>query len=99
MNQQQILSLVRMLLMAIGSILATYGVIDSTAVSADVDVIMTAVGGVIAAGGIVWGIWQNTHKNTIAAAAALPKVQTIVTTDQTTADKVPSTKVIGPSGS
>ncbi|KAA0697405.1 hypothetical protein DTW90_18415 [Neorhizobium sp. P12A] len=97
MNQQQILSLVRMLLMAIGSILATYGVVDSTAVSADVDVIMTAVGGVIAAGGLVWGIWQNTHKNTIAAAASLPSVQKIVT-DATTAANVPSTKVVSPGG-
>lgn len=99
MNQQQILGLVRMLLMTLGSILATKGIIDNASVASDVDLIMTAIGSLIAVGSVAWSIWRNTHKNTIAAAASLPKVQTIVTTDQTTADKVPSAKVVGPSGS
>jgi hypothetical protein len=99
LNQQQILNLVQILLTAVGGIFAARGYIKPEDVQTTVGVIMTAIGGVAAAAGVIWSIWSNTHKNTVAAAASLPKVQTIVMTDNATAKAVPSDKVIGPSGS
>ena len=97
MNQDQTLGLVRALLTAVGSILATKGLIDSSAVSTDVSIFMTAIGGVMAAGSLAWNLYSKTKRSTIAAAAKLPNVQTIVT-DQKTADALPSAKVVGPTG-
>lgn len=95
MNQDQTLSLVRAILTAGGTVLATKGVIDSSAVSTDVTIVMTAIGSITALVSLGWGIYRNTHASTIAAAAKLPSVQAIVT-DQKTADSIPSIKVVGP---
>jgi hypothetical protein len=99
LNQQQVLGLARTLLTMAGTALVAKGVISQAELSPDVDIIVTAIGAVSAAGSVAWNLWSKTHKNTIAAAASLPKVQTIVTTDQKTADNVPNDKVIGPTGS
>lgn len=95
MNQAQIMGLVRTLLTMFGSILVARGVIESGQLNTDVDIIVTAVGGLVTAGSLVWSLWSKTKANTIAAAASLSNVKQIVT-DQPTADKVPSMKVVGP---
>jgi hypothetical protein len=83
--------------MAFGSsFLVGRGLIKADDLSPLVGVMLTAVGAVMTASSAAWSIWRNTHASTIAAAAALPKVQTIITTDQKTADAAPSTKVVGP---
>lgn len=95
MNQAQIMGLVRTLLTMFGSVLVARGVIESGQLNTDVDIIVTAIGGLVTAGSLIWSLWSKTKANTIAAAASLPSVQKIVT-DQTTADKQPSVKVVGP---
>lgn len=96
MNQEQALALVRMLLTSLGSVLVARGLIEPDQLNSDVGLAVTAVGAAMPVGAIIWSIWSKTRANTIAAAAKLPNVQQIVT-DQTTADKVPSAKVVGPS--
>lgn len=96
MNQEQTLGIIRAILTAVGSMLATKGIIGSGDVSTDVTIIMTGIGGVTAAGSLIWGIYSKTHAAQIATAAKLPTVAQIVTTDQKTADAIPSTKVVGP---
>jgi len=96
MNQDQILSIVRSLLVMFGTSLVTKGFMNSDQLNTVVGVLLPVIGALMTAAPVVWGIWRNTHKNTLAAAAALPKVQTIITTDQVTADKVPNDKVVGP---
>lgn len=95
MNQEQTLGIVRAVLMSLGTILATKGVIGSADVSTDVTIAMTAIGAVSALGSLVWGIYSKTKANQIANAAKLPNVVQIVT-DQKTADATPNTKVVGP---
>lgn len=96
MNQEQVMAVVRMLLTTFGSILATKGVVDATQVTTGVDIMMTAIGSLMAAGTLAWSLWAKTHANTLNTAAALPNVQKIITTSQVAADAAPSDKVIGP---
>jgi hypothetical protein len=51
-------------------------------------------GAILAIVALAWSWYTHSHTQTLVQAAAIPKVQKIITTDQATADSVPSTKVI-----
>jgi hypothetical protein len=95
MNQEQLLGLLRMVLTMGGTFLVARGYLKPEDLTSTVAVLVTAIGGVVTAGSLVWSLYSKTKANQIASVAALSNVQQVVT-DQKTADKTPSTKVIGP---
>lgn len=71
MNSEQITTFVRQILLALGSGLVTKGYVDSATLTA-------IVGGVIAVGTAVWGLYVRRSSGLIASAAALPNVAKVV---------------------
>lgn len=94
MNNQQIMSVIRMLLVAVGTFLGTKYGIDAAQISSVADLVVAAIGAVGIAGSTIWSLYRNTHKATIAAAADLPSVTKIVVDDPAKAAAIPSAKVV-----
>ena len=86
MNQDQIESIVRQLLLTIGGGLVTKGYLDS-------GTLQLVVGAFMAVGAAGWALYTRRNKGLIASAASVPSVHTIVT-DTATALAVPSDKVV-----
>lgn len=86
MNNEQIMSFIRQILLALGGGLVTKGYIDNGTLTA-------IVGGLMALGTAVWGLYVRRANGLIASAATVPTVQKIVTDDKT-ASVVPSDKVV-----
>jgi hypothetical protein len=64
MNQQQVLSVTRDIMQAIGTLLAAYGVVNS-------GVWETISGVVVMVIPVAWGLWVHTQASTIAVVAAM----------------------------
>lgn len=94
MNTAQVMSLVRILLGITGSFFVTKYGLDVTQVASATDLVLASAGGLTAAGSAIWGLYRNTHKATIAAAADLPSVTKIVVDDPAKAAAIPSAKVV-----
>lgn len=86
MNFEQVMSIVRQIMLVIGGSLVTKGVIDSGTLQMIVGAVITLVSS-------GWAIYTRRTNGLIAAAAAQPEVGKIVTTP-TVADAVPSSKVV-----
>lgn len=86
MNFEQVMSIVRQIMLVIGGSLVTKGVIDN-------GTLQTMVGAVIALTSSGWAIYTRRTNGLIAAAAAQPEVGKIITTP-VIADAVPSEKVV-----
>jgi len=86
MNQEQIVSLIRQMLLTFGGALVGKGYMD--------DGTMTMmVGGIMALGTGAWAIYTRRRNGLIASAAALPQVSQIVTTAEI-AQKIPNEAVV-----
>ena len=70
MNSEQVQSLIRAILSAIGGYFVGKGIIDAST--------MTSIVGALATLGVaVWGFFSKTNNAIVASAAALPEVQSI----------------------
>lgn len=90
MNQDQVTSIVRQVLLAVGGGLVTKGYVDSGTMTAIVGALAIIVGS-------VWAIYTRRNTGLVASAAGVPDVHKIIT-DPITADSVPSAKVVGRTG-
>lgn len=96
MNQEQIFSLVRIVLMMGGTSLVTRGFVQAEELPGLIDKLMIALGALGAIGAAVYGVWKRRPTGLIKSAANQPEVAKIVT-DSATAAAVPSVKVVPPS--
>jgi len=86
MNQDQLISLLRQILLTFGGVLVGKGYVD--------DATMTMiVGGVVAIVTGLWGVYARREQGLIASAAAQPGVSRILAS-QDIADAIPSIKVV-----
>ena len=90
MNQEQLLSIFRQVLLVAGGGLVTKGYVDQGTLA-------TVVGAVLALGTSAWGIWTRRPAGLVASAAAQSQVSKIITTPNL-ASSVTSSKVVGPLG-
>jgi hypothetical protein len=88
MNNEQIMSVIRALLKVVGSVLATYGILDPATAGSVVEQTAVVVGALMALGGTLWGIFGKTDKKIVAAAASLPEVKSVRVTTQAMADAI-----------
>ena len=89
MNQDQINSLVRSLLLLALGYLASKGVITSDQETTLLPIILTAVGAVAALGAALWGIYSSSHTAKIAAINAVPGLKVV-------AEEGPGVELKGP---
>ncbi len=71
MNQEQVLSIVRQILLFGGGLIVSKGWIDNTT-------LITVVGALVTLIGSAWAIWSKRPTGLVASAAALPSVEKIV---------------------
>jgi hypothetical protein len=90
MNQEQVTSIIRQLLLTIGGGLVTKGYLDD-------GTLQLVIGAIMAVGAAAWALYTRRNAGLIESAAGVPKVHKIVT-DPTTAAAIPSAKVVGPNG-
>lgn len=88
MNFEQVMSIVRQIMLVIGGSLVTKGVIDN-------GTLQTMVGAVIALTSSGWAIYTRRNTGLIASAAEVKSVQQITTTSPT-AQALDSPKVVAP---
>lgn len=81
MNSEQLMVLVRQLLLIGGSVAATLGATQGQ-VDQWSNIIMTILGALITVGTAIWGQKRNTTVATVEKAAALPQVQGMTVTDE-----------------
>lgn len=91
MNQEQIISILRQIMLVVGGGLVTKGYVDATTLN-------TVIGALLALGASGWAIYTRRPHGVIASAADQEGVLEILTKRQSTADAIPSAKVVGPSG-
>lgn len=72
---EQILSFLRTIVQSAAAALGTYGVLDAHGQTVFVAFVMWLIP-------TVWGLWVRRKAGLVASAAALPEVQTIVTTPE-----------------
>lgn len=97
MNQEQIFSLIRIVLMMAGTSLVTRGVVRADELPGMIDKLMIAIGALGTAGVAFYGVWKRRPTGLIKSAANQSEVAKIVT-DSVTAAAVPSNKVVPPAG-
>jgi len=86
MNQDQLISLLRQILLTFGGVLVGKGYVD--------DATMTMiVGGVVAIVTGLWGLYARREQGLVASAAAQPGVTQILAS-RDIADAIPSSKVV-----
>jgi hypothetical protein len=87
MNQEQLTSLIRQILLTVGGGLVTKGYLDDGS-------LQLCVGAVMAIGAAAWAIYTRRNAGLVASAATVPSVETITTTSEHLATKVTSPKVV-----
>lgn len=94
MNTMQIATAVRLLVVFLGGIAVSKGLVSQEMVdhASDMTVVTQIVGGIAAAGAAIYGIWLRRPAGIVASAASVPGVSKITATP-TIADAVPSSKV------
>ena len=86
MNQEQLTSIIRQLLLTVGGGLVTKGFLDD-------GTLQLVVGAVMAVGAAAWAIYTRRNNGLVASAAGVPGVSSI-TAEPHIASAVPSEKVI-----
>lgn len=95
-NVDQVKSLAKTGLTALGPLLVAHGYITQDMLGPDIDVTVTFIGGLMTFAGMVWGLISNMRKNKIASVEKMPEVAAVVVTSQKVADAGGS-KVVTPS--
>ena len=88
MNFEQVMSIVRQIMLFVGGLLVTKGVLDD-------GTLQTSVGALLTLASSGWAIYTRRNTGLIAAAADVPSVTKIETTSPT-AQALPSVKVVAP---
>jgi hypothetical protein len=88
MNFEQVMSIVRQIMLFLGGLLVTKGVTDSAT-------LQTVVGALVTLISSGWAIYTRRNTGLIASAADVPSVQKIETTSPT-AQRLDSPKVVAP---
>lgn len=86
MNQEQLISIIRQLLLTVGGGLVTKGYLDD-------GTLQLVVGALMAVGAAGWALYTRRYNGLVASAAGVPGVSSITTTARI-ASAVPSEKVI-----
>lgn len=87
MNSEQIVSIVRQVLLFVGGFIVAKGWIDTATLT-------TVVGALITLGTSFWATYTRRNNGLIASAAGVTTVDHVVVTDPQTARDVPATNVV-----
>lgn len=99
MNNPQIESLIRAILLVLGTVLTNMGWTTNDQWNTVVTLAMQIIGPTLMLAPIIWSMFAHSRQGTLRSAAKLPEVDKIVVTSPKLAEDTPSEKVVAANGS